>query len=190
MEITLRKANALQNNVNDLLKGISVVDTVTLNEFEDAEVVLSNKAREARVSFDRQVALTKALYDIRTEVANANHFSRITTMLTQVALLDKLIGFNQKMAERQVRVSPEVVQGKVQKLRTAKEDSRLSLYDRYNEFTSGVTTDAEVKEFKDRVSALKREKQALQDQILEANVSTKVNLSEVTANVLRSEGLL
>jgi hypothetical protein len=66
----------------------------------------------------------------------------------------------------------------------------MSLYERYNEFTSGVTTDAEVKEFKDRVSALKREKQALQDQILEANVSTKVNLSEVTANVLRSEGLL
>jgi len=190
MEITLRKANALQNNVNDLLKGISVVDSVTLNEFEDAEVILSNKAREARVSFDRQVALTKALYDIRTEVANANHFSRITTMLTQVALLDKLIGFNQKMAERQVRVSPEVVQGKVQKFRAVKEDSRMSLYDRFNEFTSGVTTDAEVKEFKDSVSALKREKQALQDQILEANVSTKVNLSEVTANVLRSEGLL
>jgi hypothetical protein len=187
MEITLRKANALQNNINDMLKSIQVADSVNLNEFQDAEAVIGTKAVEATKQFQRQVALTKALYDIRTEVANANHFSRITTMLTQVAELEKLIGFNQKMAERKVRLEAGVIRGKLDKIRT---EGRSLIYDRYNEIETGLTTEAEVQSYKDTVAKLKREKQALQDQILEANVGTKVNLSETTANVLRTEGLL
>jgi hypothetical protein len=190
MEITLRKANALQNNINDMLKSIQVADSVSLNEFQDAEAVIGTKAVEATKQFHRQVALTKALYDIRTEVANANHFSRITTMLTQVAQLEKLIGFNQKMAERKVRLEAEVIRGKLDKIRNTQTEGRSLIYDRYSEIETGLTTEVEVQSYKDAVAKFKREKQALQDQILEANVSTKVNLSETTANVLRTEGLL
>lgn len=190
MEITLRKANALQNNINDILKSIQVVDSVSLNEFQDAEVVIETKAVEAKKQFQLQMSLTQALYDIRTEVANANHFSRITTMLTQVALLDKLIGFNQKMAERKVRHQAEVIRGKLDKIRNTQIEGRSLVYDRYNEVETGLTTEVEIQSYKDAVAKLKREKQALQDQILEANVGTKVNLSDATANVLREAGLL
>ena len=55
MNISLRKANAIQNTINDLLKTITVVDTVNLNEFEVAEQVIATKAQESRNAFQRQV---------------------------------------------------------------------------------------------------------------------------------------
>ena len=37
MELTLRKANVIQNNINEMLKGLELNTKVTLNEFEDVQ---------------------------------------------------------------------------------------------------------------------------------------------------------
>jgi len=103
MNLSLRKANAIQNSINDLLKSIAVVDTVSLNEFEVAEQVIAIKADESFKAFQRQCNLVEALYDIRSNVANANNATGITEMLTKIARLDKLIAINQKMVDRPVR---------------------------------------------------------------------------------------
>lgn len=190
MNISLRKANAIQNTVNDLLKSITVVDTVNLNEFEAAEQLISTKAAESVTAFQRQANLIEALYDIRSKVAQANTNAGITEILTQIARLDKLIVINQKMAERTVRLSPEVVEGKLNKIRNSKDETRSMLYDRYHELSTGVATEESNKVFKNHVAAHKREKQRLQDLVLEANVRTEIALQPETENTLRSEGLV
>ena len=177
MNLSLRKANAIQNSINDLLKSIAVVDTVSLNEFEVAEQVIAIKADESFKAFQRQCNLVEALYDIRSNVASANNATGITEMLTKIARLDKLIAINQKMADRPVRQSAEVIEGKLNKLRNSKDESRSLIYDRYNEITTGV-------------AAHKREKQRLQDAVLEANVRNEITIDAMTENTLRIEGLI
>lgn len=190
MNLSLRKANAIQNSINDLLKSIAVVDTVSLNEFEVAEQVIAIKADESFKAFQRQCNLVEALYDIRSNVASANNATGITEMLTKIARLDKLIAINQKMADRPVRQSAEVIEGKLNKLRNSKDESRSLIYDRYNEITTGIATDASNQSFKEALAAHKREKQRLQDAVLEANVRNEIVIDSMTENTLRIEGLI
>ena len=51
MNITLRKANAVQNSINDTIKGIKVDFTVELNEFQDVEAAIT-KANSDLVAND------------------------------------------------------------------------------------------------------------------------------------------
>lgn len=190
MNISLRKANAIQNTINDLLKSITIVETANLNEFEDAESVIAAKAHESFVAFQRQAALVEALYDIRSNVASANNATGITEMLTKIARLDKLISINQKMADRPVRTNAEVISGKLNKLRNSKDESRSLIYDRYSELSTGVATEANNQSFKEAVAAHKREKQRLQDAVLEANVRNEIVIDAMTENTLRTEGLV
>lgn len=190
MNISLRKANAIQNSINDLLKNIAIVDSTTLNEFEDAEAAIAAKAADCQKAFQRQVALVDALYDIRSNVASANNNAGITEMLTKVARLDKLITINQKMADRTVRLNPEVVAGKLNRIRNSKDEGRSLVYDRYNEISTGVATEANNQSYKQVVAEHKRAKQILQDMILEANVRTEIIIDAMTEATLKSEGLI
>ena len=40
MNITLRKANAVQNSINDTVKGIKMEFNIELNEFQDVEAAI------------------------------------------------------------------------------------------------------------------------------------------------------
>jgi len=76
------------------------------------------------------------------------------------------------------------------KLRNSKDESHSLIYDRYNEITTGVATDASNQSFKDALAAHKREKQRLQDAVLEANVRNEIIIDAMTENTLRTEGLI
>lgn len=190
MNINLRKANAIQNVINDLLKSITVVENVNLNEFENAEQVIATKASESVKAFQRQANLIEALYDIRSKVARANTSAGVTEILTQIARLDKLISINQKMADRAVRMSTEVIEGKLNKIRNSKDEGRSLYSTHYSEIATGVATEDSNQSFKEAVAAHKREKQRLQDLILEANVRTEIALDAMTEQTLRTEGLI
>jgi hypothetical protein len=65
MNITLRKANALQNSIQEAIKGIKVDLSVEINEFQSVEEVLT-KANATLIENDgRRQQLTMALYNIR-----------------------------------------------------------------------------------------------------------------------------
>ena len=91
MKITLRKANALQNSINDALKHVDIKTKVSLNEFQDAEGVLATSAAEAKKNIDRKVSLTNALYDIRGAVGYVNHTAGVDEKLTELARIEKQI---------------------------------------------------------------------------------------------------
>jgi len=190
MNISLRKANALQNSINELLKTITSVDTINVNEFEDAEAKIATANKDSQEVYQRQVALVEALYDIRSNVASANTNAGITEMLTKVARLDKLIAVNQKMADRTIRISEEVLAGKLNKIRNSKDEGRSLVYDRYSEVSTGFVTEAGNQYYKTIVAGSKRDKQRLQDAILEANVRTEIVIDAMTENTLRKEGLI
>lgn len=188
MKITLRKANTLQNNINEALKQIAVTSEVSLTEFHRPEDEIARVRAEAEKNIQRRERLNHALYDIRQRVAGANTNAGVNINLTLVAEIEKQIQFYTGLASKEVRQSMDVVAGKLRKISESKSDSRLYGYN--DTVNTSVWTAEDIAGFKKTVSDLKKSKQQLQDIILETNVRTEIQLSEETVSVLQAEGLL
>jgi hypothetical protein len=188
MNVTLRKASVLQTAINDAIRGIGTEAEITVNEFQDGESAVQAAADTFRASIARRDALTRALYSIRSEVAQVNFASGVNTMLTQVAEIEKQIQFYTVLAAKTVRLEAKVLEGQLAKLRVV--EAKNTIYGYKDSVTTSVLTAEDVAGFKKTVSELKRSKQKLQDSILEANVRNEITLSETSEATLRSEGLL
>jgi hypothetical protein len=189
MKINLRKANALQLSIQDAIKSIKFDTEVKINEFQVAEDEIV-KAREAfAVNQERHRGLLNSLYDIRKAVSQANAVQGVDVKLADVALMDKKIQYLVDLAGKTVRESAEVVAGKMDKLRNRKEDTR-SLY--YGDATvdTSIFTQEDIAGFRTAVNMGKKAKQKLQDELLDINVRTEIDLSADVVTVLTTEGLL
>lgn len=190
MKITLRKASALQNAINDAIKSIRLESDIRINEFENAEVELAKAHNEFRTNLARKLDLTNALYAIRKEVAIGNVAASIDIRLTEVANIEKNIQIYTEAVNNRVREDAVVLNGKLQKIRNQPADSRSSLYGRSDEVETGVVTESDISNFRKFLAEAKKTKQRLQDQILEANVRTEITLDQATVDLLTAEGLL
>jgi hypothetical protein len=192
MKITLRKASALQNSIQEAVKNIDITVKVELNEFEDARIAMG-KANDKLVNADqRRVALTKALYVVRAQVGTANAESGINERLAKAAYVDKRIGqLTALISAEAVQDSIAVIEGKLEKLKAPESaNSRRSLYGYSDTVSTGVLSQSQVDAFKAEQLALKKDKQKLNDEVLELNVRTEIVLSDETVAVLTSEGLV
>ncbi len=187
MKITLRKANTLQNNINDTLKQIAVASEVSLTEFHSPEHEIARVRAEAEKNIQRREHLNHALYDIRQRVSDANFAAGVNRNLTAVAELEKQIQFYTGLAGKEVRLGVDVVAGKLRKISESKSER---IYGYNDTVSTSVWTAEDLAGFKKTVSDLKKAKQQLQDSILETNVRTEIQLSDETVNVLQSEGLV
>ena len=190
MKINLRKANALQLSVQEAIKSIKFDTEVKINEFQVAEDEIT-KAREAfAAKQERHRGLLNSLYDIRKAVSQANATQGVDVKLADVALMDKKIQYLAELAGKSVRDSVEVVAGKLDKLRNRKEDSRSLYYGHDATVDTSIFTAEDIAGFRAAVNMGKKAKQKLQDELLEINVRTEIDLSADAVTVLTSEGLL
>jgi uncharacterized protein YdcH (DUF465 family) len=188
MNISLRKANALQNSINDAIKSLESNPVVGLNEFQDAEVEIARVRVQTLSQLDTRKYLYNALYEIRQAVSAANHTAGIDAKLAQVAHLDKLIQLYNSLVSQKVRESAAVIAGKLEKMRTRTETSRL--YGFESTVDTSVFAQEDLDDFRKEVAQLKKAKQKTQDEILELNVRTEIAVSASTQAVLTSQGLV
>jgi hypothetical protein len=189
MNITLRKANAIQNAINDTVKSIDLTTTIRINEFQEPETEIQQASAKFFANANRKEQLLNSLYEIRKAVSAANSSVGIDSKLADVAHLDKSIQFYNTFVGQSVRESAQVVSGKLEKIRQRKEDSR-SIYGREDEVTTSIFTREDVDGFRRVVAKAKKTKQKLQDEILELNVRTEIALSPETEAILQTEGLV
>lgn len=188
MKITLRKANALQNSIQDHIKTIDVKTSISINEFQDHVGELAC-AREGVVKNDeRRRSLTKALYAVRAQVGRANTESGVADLLTQAAYVDKRIGHLKGLTESTATEAEAVLVGKLEKMKT-REASARSYYDK-DSVDTGVLTAEQINDFKAEMSQLKKEKQTINDKVLELNVRTEIELAADVVTLLTQEGLV
>lgn len=185
VNINLRKAHALQTSILEKLKALEPIKEVRLNQFEHTTDILSNAKSDAMSKIDRKVKLLDTLYSIRTFMAEANSRNEIDKSLTNIAYFDKIIQLYQSLVDSPVRLSNEFIDGKILKMKNAKEES---FHDQH--FTTGLFTQEELKDFESKVTEFKRQKQALQDRILALNLTCELVLSDLMVETLQSEGLL
>jgi len=190
MEITLRKASALQNAINDTVKSITLTQAIRINEFQDAETEVAKAAQEFNTNVFRRVALTDVLYEVRKAVSRANAQANVNEKLADLAQLEKDIQFFTGLAAHDVREDAAVLEGKLNKIRNRKEDTRASLYGHSDEVSTSVLTRKDVDTFRAKVAEAKKAKQKLQDELLELNVRTTITLSGKAVDVLKHEELV
>lgn len=191
MNITLRKANAVQNSITEAIKNIKVDLTVEINEFQTVEEVIG-KANSVLVENDtRRQKLTMALYNIRALVGTANTASGIDTALAKAAFIDKRIGQLEELAKATEITSLEVIKGKLEKIRNDKgENSRSRIYGYSDIVSTGVLSTEQISQAKTEVLSLKKQKQKINDEVLELNIKTEIPLSEEVVAVLQAEALI
>lgn len=187
MKLTLRKASALQNSINDAIKQIEIKSEISLTEFHSPETEISRAITEVKTNIARRDALTAALYSIRQLVSVANDQGGINGLLTSAAEVEKQIQFYSGLASKEVRVSEEVLGGKLRKLAESK-DNRM--YGYQDTVVTSVFSAQDIADFKKTVNHLKKRKQTIQDQILEANVRNEITLNADTVATLQAEGLI
>jgi predicted nucleic acid-binding Zn-ribbon protein len=110
--------------------------------------------------------------------------------LADVAHLEKEIQFFSNLATREVRDELPVLEGKLNKIRNRKDESRSSLYGISDDVSTSILTQKTVSEFRSKVAEAKKAKQKLQDELLELNVRTTITLDSASVDVLRFEDLV
>ena len=189
MKITLRKANALQHSINETLKGLDIKSSVDLNEFQtDPEAEINDAATQFKAALARRGSLLNALYEIRKEVSTSNVKHGIDSKLADVARYEKDIQFFASLAKTNVRETASVIVGKLNKIRDRKED----MYSGYRDsgLVTSVFTASDVESFRNQVLSLKKQKQTVQDELLELNVRTEIKVSDTTLATLTAEGIV
>jgi hypothetical protein len=115
----------------------------------------------------------------------------LKTQEKRKAHLEKQIQFYNGLASNKVREDEKVVAGRLDKIKNDKgETSRRSIYGYADTVDTSVFTQADLKEFRGVVNSAKKQKQKLQDEILELNVQTTIQLTATTETILQAEGLL
>ena len=190
MKITLRKANALQLAIGEAVKNIDVDTDVKINEFQVGEFEISRVATEFRANVARRNQLLNAMYEIRQAVSTANAGAGVDVKLAGVARFEKDIQFYNALAGKKVRESAAVVEGQLNKLRESKDDSRRSIYGYATTVDTSVLTAEDIKSFRTAAAMVKKAKQKLQDELLEINVRTEIEIAQDAVQFLTAEGLI
>jgi hypothetical protein len=188
MKITLRKANALQNAIQDHIKTIEVNTSVALNEFQAPQAELSIARNTLIANDQRRADLTMALYAIRGQVGNANAQAGVSDQLARAAYVDKRLGQLKGLVDSTAVEAEAVLDGKLQKLRDTEAKSRLYGYG--DTVNTGVLTQVQIDNFKVDMSALKKEKQSINDKVLELNIRTEIELIADVVAILQREQLI
>lgn len=186
MKLTLRKANTVQTAINEAIKGLDLSTSVTLNEFEGVQEQIDAVRGRFWKAAETRTGLVMALYEIRAKVAQANAASGINDHLARIAYLDKQISHNTMLAGKGPQTSLRVLNGQVGKDAEAKSD----VYYGRQATTTSIFTEQEIESFKHAAADYKREKQRLQDVLLELNVQTKIELNEETVGFLEKADIL
>jgi hypothetical protein len=192
-KINLRKANAIQSEIRKAINSSGVQETLSITEYTQNVATEFEFAKDAfAVDVTRKVALNTALFNIRKSVAQANATVGISNILADVELIDATMTVYSTVASKQVAKTIEEINARIEKIKATPADSaRASIYgDRYSNVETSVVEQSTIDIAKQKVKQLKREKQTLQDKLLELNVNTLIEISDVDVMVLKVEGIM
>lgn len=191
MDITLRKANTIQNTIRDAINDISIKTSLEINEFEDIDKVIADASANLYIADKRRHNLTTALYDIRSLVGIANATSGLNEKLAKAAMYDRRIIQLSDFSKLAAMLDRDVIVGRLEKIKKQPiESSRYSLSRSDTVVSTTVLTQEQINQAAASIKELQKNKRKLNDEILSLNVSVTVKLSDETVKVLTDEGLL
>lgn len=190
MNITLRKANAIQHSILEAIKGIKIETAVDLNEFQNVQAEIEKANKVLFENDARRHKLLLAYYNIRGLVGAANASAGIDLALTKAAFVDKRIAQLEELAKLSAHTDIAIISGKLDKIKNDKGENRRSLYGYHDTVNTTVVSQQQIADAKAEVLNLKKQKQKLNDEVLELNIKTEVPLTDEVVATLQVEGLI
>jgi uncharacterized protein YdcH (DUF465 family) len=110
--------------------------------------------------------------------------------LATAAFVDKRVGQLEGLVVAPV-TDIAVIAGKLDKIKNDKgETSRRSIYGYTDTVTTTVIGQEQIDQVKTEIKNLKKQKQKLNDEVLELNIKTEIPLTDDVVKVLTEEGLI
>lgn len=188
MRVNLRQAHAIQTQIRDEINRLDLSTSVVLNEFENTRDQIEFARSEFQGSLKTYTRLSDILVDIRKKVARANAEEGISDLLADVAVYDSQIKQYRVLAEAKPQQSVEVLEGRLEKRRNSQEDSLYRSFG--NDISTGIFDQEEIDRYRRNLADLKRNKQEIQDSILELNIQTTIELDEDAEKLLARMGVI
>jgi len=188
MNITLRKANAIQNSINDALKNIQVTTRIEINEFQDVRSVIEQANAKLFQNDHRRHLLLLALYNIRSLVSKANSSVGIDISLNKAAFVEKRIAQLELLLDDSTLTDVNVLEKKLEKISTKGSENRYGMS--VDSVMTGLVNETQRNDVENQIKQLKKQKQQLNDTILELNIKTEIPLTDDVVTTLTTEGIL
>lgn len=189
--MNLRKAAATQTILQDLLKSIEVKTNLELNEFQDPATAITEANSKMFAADTRRNDVLMSIYSIRSLVGMQNAGTGIASRLSHIAYIDKRVDqLEQLVNHAKPLMAMDVITGKLEKIRTRPSESRASIYGHNDEVETGVLTTEQLESIRSVIRDLRRQKATLNDEILELNVRTEIELTPDVEAVLVREGVV
>ena len=110
--------------------------------------------------------------------------------LATAAFIDKRISQLDELAGVEVMTELSVISGQLDKIKNRPNDTRSTIYGYVDTVETSVVTQTQLDQIKNEIKSLKKQKQKVNDEILELNIKTEIPLSEDVVKTLTEEGLI
>jgi hypothetical protein len=193
VQVTLRKANSIQKVIRTEINSLTRVlaaDEISVTIFDkDVASTIKNARDNFNAAMIKRDRLTNILYEIRQLVCDANYKSGVTALINETARLGAVQENLQKLATISAAVPLEQIVEDLEIQRQRFEKSPESFRVRENMDVSLMTEDM-LREIKEKNLAIARNRRRLDDEILNLNVSTMINISDESYKFLEENGVI
>jgi len=191
MEVNLRKAHALQEQINELIHEDYDTETqVDIMLHDNYEAVLSHAQNMFFDELEDKRALILARKEIRQKLAFANYEHNVDALLTEMNMCDAEMSLiANSLSKRDIRKDEKVLW----KQRTRMEEDRKKESGiRYGDesVNSGIVTKGSYDTYLKDQKRLKKQKQDCSDKLLAINISNKIELPTEVVELMRKHQLV
>lgn len=190
MEINLRKAKALQEQILSEIKNITLSDKLTISEFStNPESEIKSALEKFNDQYQSIDNLYAVYYNIRAGVAEKNSMAGISDTLANIAFCEKMIGILQSVIPKtSTMLDFNVIEARLNQIKSTSFEKRTYGFQDY--VNTSILDEATIKEYETALKSLKRQKIKAQESLLNANVVNKITLSEFDVNILKKFDLI
>lgn len=186
MEITLRKANTIQHSIHEVISNLSsqMSNTISISIYEP---YTDSQAKQSKLIENNHMYINELyflLYKIRKLVDSANYTSGINDLLTESALVTKLIESSEIVTSMTPRDSHVVTDSIIKRMQISAENVQAS-YNLPSTLSIKVAEESFIERVKEEVKLAKKKRQKIQDKILELNFQTSISISEEDVKILQ-----
>ena len=189
MRVSLRKANALQEQLNEAIKNRPSADhEVNVVDYEMWKSEIENAQTKWYKEIESKLKMVEARFSIRKNIANHNTLSGVTDLLTDLNHVEsKMTTIQRWILQRDVRSKDEVLE-KQRSRKVARAEN--ADYDGYISMDVSVISKGDHDHWAEKVQELRRTKARINDELLSLNIKTEIDLTPEVVKTLKQENLI
>jgi uncharacterized protein YdcH (DUF465 family) len=190
VKINLRKAGVLKESITDAINNIAINTDIELTEFQDVAAALQGANDTLFENDTRRQQLLLAYYNVESLIRTAETSVGIDVLKAKSAFAENRIVQITEIANVDPLIDVNIIAGKLEKIKNRSKEEQDTSAEVVDTVYTSVVSSQQIEQAKAEIKNLKKQKQALEDEILELILQTEIPLSEEVAECLQLEGIL